>query len=168
MNRCSLSTLFLLLMMIGLVSLPLGCSSGTSSSTSSSAQSGPTPTAIPTSIVPTNPTYQVQRGDVVRLLQFSGRAAPVREEEIFFRAFLFTTGTFFTLVCTALAFTTFPFFTLIFTTLAFATFPFFTFVFTALAFAAFALFAFVTVGHHITAVEVSHGEWVVAGKSIAG
>jgi RND family efflux transporter MFP subunit len=85
MNRRSLSSLFLLLILVGLVSLPLGCSSGASPS-SSSAQSGPTPTAIPTSIVPTNPTYQVQRGDVVRLLQFSGRAAPVREEELFFRA----------------------------------------------------------------------------------
>jgi RND family efflux transporter MFP subunit len=84
MNRRSLSSLFLLLMLIAIVSLPLGCSSGSPSS--SSSQSGPTPTPIPTSIVPTNPTYQVQRGDVVRLLQFSGRAAPVREEELFFRA----------------------------------------------------------------------------------
>ncbi len=85
MNQRSLSSLFLLLIIVGLVSLPLGCSSGSSGS-SSSSQSGPTPTPIPTSIVPTNPTYQVQRGDVVRLLQFSGRAAPVREEELFFRA----------------------------------------------------------------------------------
>lgn len=83
MNRRSLSSLFLLLILIGLVSLPLGCSSGASPSTS---QSAPTPTPYPTSIVPTNPTYQVQRGDVVRLLQFTGRAAPVREEELFFRA----------------------------------------------------------------------------------
>jgi multidrug efflux pump subunit AcrA (membrane-fusion protein) len=85
MNRRSLSSLFLFLILIGIVMLPLGCSSGSSSS-SSSSQNGPTPTPIPTSIVPTNPTYQVQRGDVVRLLQFSGRAAPVREEELFFRA----------------------------------------------------------------------------------
>ncbi len=86
MNRRRLSSLFLLLIIVGLVSLPLGCSSGTSGSSSSAEQSGPTPTPIPTSIVPTNPTYTVQRGDVVRLLQFSGRAAPVREEELFFRA----------------------------------------------------------------------------------
>ena len=84
MNRRSLSSLFLLLILIGMVTLPIGCSSGSSSS--SSPENGPTPTPIPTSIVPTNPTYQVQRGDVVRLLQFSGRAAPVREEELFFRA----------------------------------------------------------------------------------
>ncbi len=86
MKQRGLSSLFLLLIMVGLISLPLGCSSGLSGSASSSASTGPTPTAIPTSIVPTNPTYQVQRGDVVRLLQFSGRVAPVREEELFFRA----------------------------------------------------------------------------------
>ncbi|MBN2394822.1 MAG: efflux RND transporter periplasmic adaptor subunit, partial [Anaerolineae bacterium] len=83
MNRRSLPSLFLLLILIGLVILPLGCSSGSSSS---SSETGATPTPIPTSIVPTNPTYQVQRGDVVRLLQLSGRAAPVREEELFFRS----------------------------------------------------------------------------------
>lgn len=85
MNRRSLSSLFSLVVLLGLIVLPLGCSSGSPSS-SSSAQSGPTPTPIPTSIVPTNPTYEVQRGDVVRLLQFSGRTAPVREEELFFRS----------------------------------------------------------------------------------
>jgi len=46
----------------------------------------PTPTPIPTSVVPTNPTYVVQRGDVIRELQFSGRIAPVVEQELFFRA----------------------------------------------------------------------------------
>jgi len=35
--------------------------------------------------VPTIPTYQVQRGEVVKLLQFTGRIAPVVEEELFFR-----------------------------------------------------------------------------------
>jgi multidrug efflux pump subunit AcrA (membrane-fusion protein) len=44
-----------------------------------------TPTPIPTSIVPTNPTYEVQRGDVIRELQFTGRVAPVVEEELFFK-----------------------------------------------------------------------------------
>ncbi len=90
MKRRSLSALFSLLILIGIVVLPLGCSSNSPSSSSSfsssSSQSGPTPTPIPTSIVPSNPTYTVQRGDVVRLLQLSGRAAPVREDELFFRA----------------------------------------------------------------------------------
>jgi len=65
--------------------LPLGCSSGPSASSPNSDE-GPTPTPIPTSIVPTNPTYQVQRGEVIRQLQFSGRVAPVREEDLFFRS----------------------------------------------------------------------------------
>jgi len=45
----------------------------------------PTPTFIPTPIVPEQPTYVVQRGTVVRRLQFTGRVAPVREEKLFFR-----------------------------------------------------------------------------------
>jgi len=44
-----------------------------------------TPTPIPTPIVPTVPTYRVQRGEVVKMLQFTGRIAPVVEEELFFR-----------------------------------------------------------------------------------
>jgi RND family efflux transporter MFP subunit len=44
-----------------------------------------TPTPIPTLIVPTKPTYEVQRGEVVNTLQFTGRIAPVVEEELFFR-----------------------------------------------------------------------------------
>ncbi len=45
----------------------------------------PTPTPIPTPIVPTKPTYRVQRGEVVKKLTFTGRIAPVREQELFFR-----------------------------------------------------------------------------------
>lgn len=44
-----------------------------------------TPTPIPTPIVPTKPTYVVQRGEVVKTLEFSGRISPVTEEEVFFR-----------------------------------------------------------------------------------
>jgi len=82
MNRRRLSSLFSFLVLLGIVALPLGCSS---SAAPGAQQTDATPTPIPTSIVPTNPTYQVQRGDVVRLLQFTGRAAPVREDELFFR-----------------------------------------------------------------------------------
>jgi len=82
MNRSRLSSLFSFLVLIGIVSLPLGCASIASPGSQASEA---TPTPIPTPLVPTNPTYQVQRGDVVRLLQFSGRAAPVREEDLFFR-----------------------------------------------------------------------------------
>lgn len=46
----------------------------------------PTPTPIPTAIIPTRPTYTVQRGDVVDELEFSARISPVVEEELFFRS----------------------------------------------------------------------------------
>lgn len=49
-------------------------------------QGGPTPTPIPTPIVPTKPIYEVKQGEVVKIIQFSGRIAPVVEEELFFRA----------------------------------------------------------------------------------
>lgn len=57
-----------------------GCS-GAQNRTDSSA----TPTPLPTSVVPPNPTYKVQRGDVSSQLQFTGRVAPNREESLFFR-----------------------------------------------------------------------------------
>jgi len=56
-----------------------GCSSA------SSARQEATPTPIPTPIVPVKPTYQVQRGEVVKAIQFTGRVAPVVEQELFFR-----------------------------------------------------------------------------------
>jgi len=75
------TTLILLLALIGIM-LGLGaCASGSGDSANADA----TPTPIPTSVVPSNPTYVVQRGDVIRLLQFSGRVAPVLEEELFFK-----------------------------------------------------------------------------------
>lgn len=49
------------------------------------ALSGATPTPIPTPIVPTKPVYEVKRGDVAKIVQFSGRVAPIIEEELFFR-----------------------------------------------------------------------------------
>ncbi len=45
----------------------------------------PTPTPIPTPIVPTKPTYTVERGPITNELQFTGRIVPVEEEELFFR-----------------------------------------------------------------------------------
>ena len=44
-----------------------------------------TPTPLPTPIVPVNPTYRVQRGEVVRKVQFTGRIEPLVLEELFFR-----------------------------------------------------------------------------------
>lgn len=48
-------------------------------------QEPPTPTPIPTPIVPTKPTYTVQRGEVIRQVQFTGRIGPVKEVELFFK-----------------------------------------------------------------------------------
>ena len=74
--------LVLLIALIGGLLLPTGCSSTPSQS---AAGEEATPTPIPTPIVPVNPTYQVQRGEVVEIVQFTGRIAPVVEEELFFR-----------------------------------------------------------------------------------
>lgn len=74
-----------LLSFLVVISIMLGLGACTSGSPNSGGADSATPTPIPTSIVPTNPTYEVQRGDVVRLLQFSGRVAPVLEEELFFK-----------------------------------------------------------------------------------
>lgn len=48
-------------------------------------QEQPTPTPIPTPIVSTNPTYTVERGEVVKQIEFRGVIAPVVEQELFFR-----------------------------------------------------------------------------------
>lgn len=71
--------------LVVLVSVALGGFACASGGSPASRDTGPTPTPIPTSIVPTNPTYTVQRGDVVQLLQFTGRVAPVTEQRLFFR-----------------------------------------------------------------------------------
>lgn len=50
-----------------------------------SSSSNPTSTPIPTPVVPTKPTYTVERGDIVSSVQFSGRIASVTQEGLFFR-----------------------------------------------------------------------------------
>ncbi len=82
MNRRSLSSLFSIFVLIGMILLPVGCSTGSKQSSSGEEA---TPTPIPTSIVPTNPTYTVQRGTVINEMQFTARVAPVLEEELFFK-----------------------------------------------------------------------------------
>lgn len=63
-----------------------GCSALTSSTTSrrGSAEE-PTPTPIPTAIVPVNPIYTAQKGEVVKLLEYTGRVSPTTEKDLFFR-----------------------------------------------------------------------------------
>ncbi len=71
--------LVLLIALIGCALLPTGCSRAPSQAEQA------TPTPLPTPIVPVKPTYEVQRGEVVKIVQFTGRIAPVVEEELFFR-----------------------------------------------------------------------------------
>jgi multidrug efflux pump subunit AcrA (membrane-fusion protein) len=86
MKRITISsTLLLALLLVGCSLLPADNSRRSQVIT---IQQGPTPTPIPTPIVPTKPTYKVQRGEVVEKIKFIGRVAPVKEEELFFR----TTG----------------------------------------------------------------------------
>jgi len=67
--------------MLLLVMIPLvGCSGGAAAPSEAA-----TPTPIATPIVPTKPTYEVQRGEVVKSVQFTGRVAPVVEQALFFR-----------------------------------------------------------------------------------
>lgn len=82
MTRRAFTTLVSCMVLFGILFGLGACATGP---TSGGGDAEATPTPIPTSIVPTNPTYQVQRGEVVRLLQFSGRVAPVLEEELFFK-----------------------------------------------------------------------------------
>ncbi|MGC9522466.1 MAG: efflux RND transporter periplasmic adaptor subunit [Anaerolineae bacterium] len=83
MFRRRLTTVVSLIVVIGIMFGLGACASISSSEGGRSAEATPTP--IPTSVVPTNPTYEVQRGTVIRQLQFSGRVAPVLEEELFFK-----------------------------------------------------------------------------------
>ena len=59
----------------------VGCSGPSSPSSGESA----TPTPIPTAIVPLKPTYTVQRGEILDVMEFTGRVSPVVEQELFFR-----------------------------------------------------------------------------------
>jgi macrolide-specific efflux system membrane fusion protein len=44
-----------------------------------------TPTPIPTEVVAVNPTFTVQKGEVVSQIRFTGRVAPVLSQDLFFR-----------------------------------------------------------------------------------
>jgi multidrug efflux pump subunit AcrA (membrane-fusion protein) len=59
--------------------------STTSCSSSSPEEAAATPTPIPTAVIPTKPTYTVERGEVTEEMQFTARVAPVVQEELFFR-----------------------------------------------------------------------------------
>ncbi len=65
---------------------PLGCLllALTACSTSTSDME-PTPTPLPTPVVVEKPTYVVQRGPVTKSLEFTGRVAPINQQDLFFR-----------------------------------------------------------------------------------
>ncbi|MEM7029998.1 MAG: HlyD family efflux transporter periplasmic adaptor subunit [Chloroflexota bacterium] len=80
--RAMIALVLLLLIVSGCTLLP----TTERSRTPPQGQGGPTPTPIPTPIVPTKPIYEVKQGEVIKIIQFSGRIAPVVEEELFFRS----------------------------------------------------------------------------------
>jgi macrolide-specific efflux system membrane fusion protein len=44
-----------------------------------------TPTPLPTPVIPTKPTYTVQKGEVVRKSEFTARLVPVVQQELYFK-----------------------------------------------------------------------------------
>ncbi len=83
MNQNPGMQLFRLLALTGLL-FALGTGCGPAGSQAATGAAKATPTPLPTPIVPEKPTYTVQVGTVVETLQFTGRATPVLEQELFF------------------------------------------------------------------------------------
>jgi multidrug efflux pump subunit AcrA (membrane-fusion protein) len=72
--------------LVPLVSLVVGLAVGCGGTGLPFQQADPsTPTPVPTPIVPEKPRYVVERGTVVHRVEFLGRVAPVKEEELFFQ-----------------------------------------------------------------------------------
>ena len=60
-----------------------------------SASSQATPTPLPTPVVPEKPAYIVERGQVVKTLEFTGRISPLLEQELFFKTDGFVADVYF-------------------------------------------------------------------------
>lgn len=45
----------------------------------------PTPTTVPTSVIPAKPTYKVERGDVIRTMDFTARIDSIVKEDLYFK-----------------------------------------------------------------------------------
>ncbi|MCL4560326.1 MAG: efflux RND transporter periplasmic adaptor subunit [Chloroflexi bacterium] len=83
MNLSKRAALFLstyLLMLLWMT----GCS-GISANSGKPSAGEATPTPIPAVPAPVKPTYTVQRGEVVRMLTFTGRIVPEKQASLFFR-----------------------------------------------------------------------------------
>jgi len=72
--------LIILLVLVSIIVSVTGCSSA------SPEEADATPTPIPTAVIPTKPTYTVERGEVIEEMQFTARVAPVVQDELFFRS----------------------------------------------------------------------------------
>ena len=84
MNRISQHTIQIL-RLLGMLTLLLVLVTGCGSTGSQGASaSEATPTPLPTPIIPEKPVYTVEVGTVVQTLEFTGRASPVLEQELFF------------------------------------------------------------------------------------
>ena len=80
-TTCLLGALSLLLALLA------GCGSvgsGSARPKGTSPDNEATPTPLPTPVIPEKPVYTVQTGTVVQTLEFTGRASPVLEHELFF------------------------------------------------------------------------------------
>jgi multidrug efflux pump subunit AcrA (membrane-fusion protein) len=82
-HKRNMRTICVLGVMSILLALLAACGS-TGSGEPAAGEGEATPTPVPTPIVPEKPTYTVQRGTVVETLEFTGRASPVQEQELFF------------------------------------------------------------------------------------
>jgi multidrug efflux pump subunit AcrA (membrane-fusion protein) len=80
-NRRTIQIICLLGVLSLFLILVTGC--GPAESQGSSANEA-TPTPLPTPIIPEKPVYTVQVGTIVQTLEFTGRASPVLEQELFF------------------------------------------------------------------------------------
>jgi len=80
-NQRTIQTICLLGVLSLLLVLVTGC--GSTDSQGASANEA-TPTPLPTPIIPEKPLYTVQVGTVIQTLEFTGRASPVLEQELFF------------------------------------------------------------------------------------
>jgi multidrug efflux pump subunit AcrA (membrane-fusion protein) len=81
-NQRAIQTICLLGVLSLLLVLVTGC--GATDSQRASANEA-TPTPLPTPIIPEKPVYTVEVGTVVQTLEFTGRASPVLEQELFFQ-----------------------------------------------------------------------------------
>lgn len=78
-------------LLVGIALTLVACGTGVQGSSSTAA----TPTPLPTPVVPEKPTYVIERGRVVKTLEFIGRVSPVMEQELFFKTDGFVADVYF-------------------------------------------------------------------------